>query len=61
LSRGIDPSGATERSYERTLRSTPLPFRSAPRVELIINLRTDKASGRTIPPSILARADEVIE
>ena len=46
------------RSYERTLRSTPLPFRSAPRVELIINLRTDKASGRTIPPSILA--DEVI-
>ena len=49
------------KSYERTLRSTPLPFRSAPRVELIINLRTDKASGRTIPPSILARADEVIE
>jgi putative ABC transport system substrate-binding protein len=67
MSYGPDPDEIYDRAaslVDRILKGTrpaELPFEQPTRFRLVINLKTAKQLGITIPPSIMVRADEVIE
>jgi len=60
----VEPSRMAAIYMDRVLRGTKiseLPVQFPAKIELIINLKTAKALGLTVPLALLARADEVIE